>query len=80
MTTTTRISQDLTVTFHREGRSPEEIVASDGERAWTHAIGLLAKYDALQHGDTLTIRWTEGEEPEDDMDVEIVRTPHEGTP
>jgi hypothetical protein len=30
-------------------------------------VGLLPKYDTLGHGDTLTIRWTEGVEPEDDI-------------
>jgi hypothetical protein len=64
-------SRALVVTFSRDGEKPEEMFASDGERAWRNAIALIAKREWLLSGDTLTVRRTE-----DDQIVEIVGRPH----
>jgi len=58
------------VTFSRDGEEPEEMFASDGQRAWRNAITLIAKREWLLSGDTLTVRRTE-----EDLTVEIIRRP-----
>jgi hypothetical protein len=45
----------LVVTFVRDGEEPESRYAADGKQAWASAIGLIAKHDALRHGDTLIV-------------------------
>jgi hypothetical protein len=40
------------VTFSRDGEEPEEMFASDGQRAWRNAITLIAKREWLLSGDT----------------------------
>jgi len=53
-------SHALVVTFSRDGEEPEEMFASDGQRAWRNAITLIAKREWLLSGDTLTVRRTHG--------------------
>src|SRR5713101_5490612 len=50
----------LVVTFSRDGEEPEEMFASDGQRAWRNTITLIAKREWLLSGDTLTVRRTHG--------------------
>jgi len=64
-------SHALVVTFSRDGEEPEEMFASDGQRAWQNAITLITKREWLLSGDTLTVRQTD----EDDLTVEIIRRP-----
>src|SRR5215475_13690288 len=66
---TRRESHAIVVTFSRDGEEPEEMFASDGQRAWRDAITLIAKREWLLCGDTLTVRRTE------DLTVEIIRRP-----
>jgi hypothetical protein len=54
--------RDLVVTFQRDGEPPERMIARDPERAWAHAILLITHRGELIHGDTLTVRRTDGEE------------------
>jgi len=63
-------SDALVVTFSRDGEEPEEMFAGDGQRAWRHAITLIAKREWLLSGDTLTIR-----RADEDRIVEIIRRP-----
>ena len=63
-------SHALVVTFSRDGEEPEEMFASDGQRAWRNAITLIAKREWLLSGDTLTVRQTE-----EDLTIEIIRRP-----
>jgi hypothetical protein len=45
----------LIVTFHRTGRKDETRYAASGERAVKIALLMIARYDALRHGDQLTV-------------------------
>jgi hypothetical protein len=59
------------VTFSRDGEEPEEMFASDGQRAWRDAITLIAKREWLLCGDTLTVR-----RMDKDVTVGIIRRVH----
>ena len=63
-------SHALVVTFSRDGEEPEEMFASDGQRAWRNAITLIARREWLLSGDTLTIR-----RADEDLTVEIIGRP-----
>jgi hypothetical protein len=64
-------SHALVVTFSRDGEEPEEMFASDGQRAWRDAITLIAKREWLLCGDTLTIR-----RMDEDHIVEVIQRVH----
>jgi len=61
-------SHTIVVTFSRDGEEPEEMLASNGQRAWHNAITLIAKREWLLCGDTLTVRRID-----EDLTVEIIR-------
>jgi hypothetical protein len=63
-------SPAIVVTFSRDGEEPEEMFASDGQRAWHNAITLIAKREWLLCGDLLTIRRLD-----EDLNVETIRRP-----
>ena len=45
----------LSVAFHRDGQEIEVQIAATGERALRAAIVMLARLEALQDGDRLTV-------------------------
>jgi hypothetical protein len=53
----------LSVSFHREGEEIEVRIAATGERALAAAIKMLARLEALQDGDRLTVAETLGTLP-----------------
>jgi hypothetical protein len=61
-------SHAIVVTFSRDGEEPEEMFASDSQRAWHNAITLIAKREWLLCGDTLTVRRID-----EDLTAEIIR-------
>jgi hypothetical protein len=66
----------LTVTFHRDGESPTTLLARDGDEAWGHALRLIGRQHFLLAGDTLCVRRAD----DDDLVVEILRTPDGDSP
>jgi hypothetical protein len=47
---------DLVISFYRVGERPHHIYCQGGDRAWQHAVHLLARHDALQPGDMVICR------------------------
>jgi hypothetical protein len=66
----------LTVTFQRDGESPTTLLARDGDEAWGHALRLIGRQHFLLAGDTLCVRRAD----DDDLVVEILRTPDGDSP
>jgi hypothetical protein len=52
----------LLVTFSNDGKEEETQLAASGERALKIALLMLARRDALRHGDQLTVQKTDAED------------------
>jgi hypothetical protein len=61
MVARTRIEPGLLlVTFESDGEAPEQQLAPTGDRALKIALLMIARRDALRHGDRLTVVKADG--------------------